>query len=227
MYRLAAFVVASIALVSSSAAGDCAFSGLAAKVITPANAIVPGDGGIVVAAVTDHHGALSPGDEAVHPGWRLRVGPDLLKPPIEVIAPGLAIYRVAVANAFKVELENDKHEVVGTVRPARGSGDPLAAPQLKRAWFEPNHSRHGSERVGVEVDGAVPATAIALVVADAKGTPRSWTLVDGQALYPYTSASCLALPNGTIGTKAGDTITVFWVDAGGRRSAASKPIHVL
>ncbi|HEV7554782.1 MAG TPA: hypothetical protein VGO00_04955, partial [Kofleriaceae bacterium] len=191
MYRLvSALAVFALALIPRGAAADCAFSGLAAKVITPANTIVPGDGGIVVAAVVDHKGSLAPGDEAVHPGWRLRVGPDLLKPPIEVIAPGLAIYRVAVANAFKVELETDKHEVVGTVRPARGSGDPLAAPQVKRAWFEPNKSRHGAERVGVELDGAVPAGAIALVVADAKGTPRSWTLVDGQALYPYVSASC-------------------------------------
>ena len=226
MHRvIAAFAL--VALTQHAAAGDCAFSGLAAKVITPASSIVPGDGGIVVAAVTDRQGTLSPGDEAVHPGWRLRVGGDLIKPPIEVVAPGLAIYRVAVANAFKVELETDKHEVVGTVRPARGSGDPLAAPQLKRAWFEPNTSRHGTERVGVELDGAALPTAIALVIADAKGTPRSWTLAGGQTLYPYTSASCVALPNGTVATKAGDTIIVFWVDSGGRRSPASKPINVL
>jgi hypothetical protein len=228
MLRLAlAVVVAALALPARPATADCAFSGLSAKVVTPANTIVPGDGGIVVAAVADLHGTLSQGDEAVHPGWRLRIGSDVLAPPIEVIAPGLAIYRVAVANAFKVELETDKHEVVGTVRPARGSGDPLAVPQLKRAWFESNDGRHGHERVGVELVGAVPATAVALVVADTKGTPKSWTLLDGGPLYPYRSASCVALPNGTIGTHAGDTITLFWVDAGGRRSAASKPIKVL
>lgn len=215
------------ASVPRAAAGDCAFVGLTPKVITPADTVVPGDGGIVVAAMPDGHGQLAPGDAAVR-SWKLRIGGDTVKPPVDVIAPGLAVYRVAAANVFKVELVTETGEVVATVKASRTTGEALPAPSIKRARFERVGNRHVSQHVAVELAGARPAHVVALVLADAKGTPKSWTTIADATteIFPYNARDCQALPNGTTPTKSGDTVTAFWVDAGGRRSPASKPIVV-
>jgi hypothetical protein len=223
---LRALAIAAI-LVPATAHADCAMWGLAPKVLTPANGVVASDGGIVVAAVAESRGDLAPGDAAVQTGWRLRVGGSLVKPPIDKLAPGLAVYRAAVANSYKLELEDEKHAVVATVRPARDGGDALAAPKLRRVWFDKLTGKRGGTRVGVELDGGTPAHAIALVLADAQGTPRSWALVDGSpTLYPYVTGDCRALPNGTIPSKPGDKVTLYWIDDAGRKSPASKPIEI-
>ena len=200
--------------------------GLAPKVLTPAGTVVPGDGGIVVAAVAEQRGKLDPGDAAVRPDWRLRVGSDVIKPPIATIAPGLAVYRVAVANAYDAKLEDGAHAVVATVKPARRGGDALPAPRFKRIWYAEQHSRHGNSAVSVELDGEAPAGAIALVLADAHGVARSWTRTGGLVLSPYSSPDCVALPNGTIPSKDGDRVTLFWLGADGRVSPATPPIAI-
>lgn len=229
--RVALFAAPFVALIAATppaASADCAFIGLSPKVITPADTVVPGDGGIVVAAVSDRQGKLDPGDAAVRSTWRLRVGSDLLKPPVDVIAPGLAVYRVAAANVFKAELVTDKGDVVASVKPSRATPAALPVPVIKRAWFKQTGSRHGGESVGVELDSALPAHVVALVLADGQGVAKSWTAIaDTTAeIFPYNAHDCAALPNGTTRSKTGDTVTAFWVDAGGRRSAISKPFVV-
>ena len=59
-------LVALMAL-AADARADCDVSGLVARVLTPTNTIVPGDGGIVVAAMVDERGKLDPGDAASAP----------------------------------------------------------------------------------------------------------------------------------------------------------------
>lgn len=208
------------------AAADCAAWGLAPKVLTAANAVIPADGGIVVAATPQQQGKLDKGDPAIQRGWKIHVGNDTMKPPIDTIAPGLAVYRVAMPNAFKVELEDDQHNIVATVKPAHGSADKLAAPKVKRVTFESRAGYHGYEQVNVELDGDAPAGMLAMVLADDKGTPRSWTPAGGATLHPWASRDCVALPNGTVPSKAGDKITLMWVDESGRVSAATKPIAI-
>lgn len=221
-------VLAALGFAPSLARADCARVGLAPKVLTPVNALVPRDGGVVVAAVPEARGKLDPGDAAVQSGWRIKIGGDSVKPPIDVLAPGLAVYRAAVANAFKVELSNGD-AVLATVRVTRDKTDLLPAPKIIRVWFEQPLSRHSTTQVGVELDGDVPAGAVALVLADDQGVPRSWTLTSagaGSKLYAYSSGDCRALPNGTIPSKTGDKITLFWVDSVGMKSAATKPIQI-
>lgn len=225
MHRLV-ILLAALGFAPSLAHADCARWGLSPKILTPASALVPREGGVVVAAIPDAHGPLDPGDAAVQAGWRIHSGSDSVKPPVDVLAPGLAVYRVAVANAFKVELSNGD-AVLATVRPTRDRLDPLAAPKVTRVWFEQSTSRHSTTRVGVELDGDAPSGAVALVMADDQGVPRSWTLASaGSKLYAYSAGDCLPLPNGTIASKAGDKITLFWVDGVGRKSAATKPIQI-
>jgi len=220
-------VFAALSLAPSLARADCARVGLTPKVLTPASAVVPRDGGVVVAAVPEPRGKLDPGDAAVQSGWRVKIGGDSVKPPIDVLAPGLAVYRVAVANAFKVELSNGD-AVLATVRVTRDKIDPLPAPKITRVWFE-QASRHSTTQVGVALDGDIPAGAVALVLADDQGVPRSWglaTAAAGSKLYAYGARNCEVLPNGTIPSKAGDKVTLFWVDSTGMKSAATKPIQI-
>ena len=211
---------------TAQAHADCAVTGLEPHVLTPPNTVVPGDGGIVVGAMTAARGKLDPGDAAMQPGWRLRVGSDMIKPPIASIAPGLAVYRVAVANAYDAKLEDDQRAVIATVKPARRGGDALAVPRIKRIWYVEQHSRRGGSAVTLELDGDSPAGAVALVLADARGTARSWTVAGGTTLSPFSSPDCAALPNGTIPSKAGDKVTLFWLGADGRVSPATKPLAI-
>jgi hypothetical protein len=215
-----------VAVLAADAHADCAMYGLAPKVLTPANAVVPSDGGIIVAAEPEQGGKLDPGDPAVQP-WKIRAGADTLRPPVESIAPGLAVYRVAMPNAFKVELF-DGAKVVATVRPARGSGDRLAEPKVKQAWFEEQHARHGSSSVRVELDAPVPAGVVAIVLADAKGA-KSWGPVteNTNIVVPFSSPDCVALPNGTRPSRSGDKVFLMWVAADGRVSSASKTLTIV
>ena len=69
----------------------------------------------------------------------------MIRPPIAPIAPGLAVYRVAIANAYDTKLEDETHTVVGTVKPARRGGDALPAPKpgdlVHRAAQPPRRQR--------------------------------------------------------------------------------------
>jgi len=150
--RIELALVALVGL-TADAAAECASSGLAARVLTPASTVVPSDGGIVVGAVTERTGKLAPGDAAVQPAWRLRVGSAASKPAIATIAPGLAVYRVAVATAIDAMLEDDHHATIATVKAGRRGGDTLAAPAIKRMWFTQEQSRHGGSSVTVELAG--------------------------------------------------------------------------
>ena len=215
---LAAFVVSA----PSIAAGDCAFSGLAPQVLA-AEASVPPDGGILVGALPKPDGSLDPGDAAVQRGWRFRGVK--AKPTIDVLAPGLAVYRLP-ASDVSVVLENDKQAVVATTRGTKDKRAPLAAPKVKAISYQQHVSRRMTEQVIVELDGEPPPNAVALVIADAKGTPRSWGRINGRAVTAYASHSCIALPNGTVGSKTGDQVILYFVDGAGRKSDATKPIAI-
>lgn len=225
-----AFALLAALVAPRIAAADCASVGLVTTVATPANATLPADGGVVVIATYDRHGSFAAGDRAVHPEWRLRDGAARVAPTIDAVAPGLAVYRLG-ARAGKpgpIELEDDHHAVVATVAHAEGKRAALAAPVVKALVYRAQLSRHGGTTVTATLDRPPPADAYALVIADAKGGGRSWTPVVPGALdqTPYAHEGCAALPNGTVGSVPGDKVVLFWVDAGGRRSAASAPIAV-
>lgn len=58
------------------------------------------------------------------------------------------------------------------------------------------------------------------------GKPRSWGLVTNASVTAYQSGDCLALPNGTVVSTAGDSIVAYFVDDAGRKSEPTKPIKV-
>lgn len=211
-------------LIPAQAGADCALMGLVPKVLTAPDATLAADGGIVVGAVAEDRGSLESGDIAVQPAWKFVVPRGTITPAIETLAPGLAVYR---ASYEALELQNASGETLAkaTVTPA-DKRDRLAAPRVKSIKYDAPLSRRSIQRVEVTLDGAPPPGAIALVLADAKGTPKSWGPAVGSVFYPYLQRDCLVLPNGTVPSKKGDKVTVFWVDAHGRKSAFTKPMTI-
>jgi hypothetical protein len=208
---------------SAAAAADCALMGLAPKLMTPAGATLAPDGGIVVGAESVERDSLRDGDVAVQEAWRFVVPMGTIEPAIEVLAPGLAVYRASVVDAL--ELCDDAGACVKTTR-ATAPRTLLAAPKIKSIKYDAPLSKRRIVRVEVVLDGPPPPGVTALVLADAKGAARSWGPAVGSVFYPYLSRDCLALPNGTVGSAKGDKVTLFWVDDSGRRSARTPALTI-
>ncbi len=205
------------------AAADCALMGITPKVLTKPDAVLASDGGIVVGAIPEDRGKLEDGDIAVQPTWRFVVQRGTITPAIESLAPGLAVYRTS-ADAF--QLKNDKAETLSSVTRTADKRAMLTAPKVKSIKYDAPISRRSIVRIEVTLDGTAPAGVIALVLADAKGKPKSWGPTDGAVYYPYSQRDCFALPNGTVPSKKGDKVTLFWVDEHGRKSAFTKPMTI-
>jgi hypothetical protein len=214
------------ALASTRAEARCAMYGLAPRVLdTPAR--LPAGGGLVVGYEDVPQGKLGTGDVAVQSTWRFVIGSRRVAPEIVSLAPGLAVYRLAERGA--ATLEDGHGRTLATLAPATGAPATLAAPRARRVVVDRQGGRRSSTRVTIELAGAVPDTAIALVAVDAKGKPLSWGRARAGAsqVVVHAAARCRALPNGTRAPSATDQVSLFWVDHAGGTSPASKPIAVV
>lgn len=212
-----------VLLVPAHAAADCALVGLVPKVLTKPDATLAADGGIVVGAVPEDRGPLDDGDVVVQPAWKFVVPKGTITPAITALAPGLAVYR---ASTDTLVLQNAKAETLAKATRTSETPAKLAAPAVKSIKYDAPLSRRSIQRVEVTLAGTPPPGVIALVLADAKGTPRSWGPAVGGVFYPYLQRDCLVLPNGTVPSKKGDKVTLFWVDEHGRTSAVTKPLVI-
>ena len=225
MYRFV-LVAAALAIAPRAAAGDCASMPLQAQVVTKAGAEIPSDGGILVATTWTNGPMNEKTENPVRSGWRLR-GKKLTAPKIDVLAPGLAVYRVTFDGQAAMELEDEEHEVVATVTVSKAKVAAIAAPKLKSFVFVAAMSRHSSQIGTATLTADPPAGAAALVVVNAKGQPTSWSsAVNGRVQTPYAHNDCAMLPNGSSAPVVGETVTMFWVMTDGRRSEPSKAIKV-
>lgn len=227
MLRFASLVALTCSF-APTASADCAAWGLSPKVLTAPNTTFDGNpnSGILVAAVPEAQGKLDTGDAAVQPTWRFKGRK--AAPVVHSIAPGLASIQTMEGG-----------ELVD------GSGKSLVTVKVvitkKLVWIPPppvikairhvgdRRGYHSSEHVVVEFADPLPTDTVAVILLDAKGKPKSWglakspnTLVD-----VYTSGDCIALPNGTIPSKAGDTVMVKLVATNGRVSQPTAPIKVV
>jgi hypothetical protein len=198
----------------------CAMHGLVPDVIASTS--------VVVVGYADEQGArLDPGDVAVRTDWKFRSGGQLVTPTIESLAPGLAVYRFPAAATGTVTLEDASKKSVATLNAvAKPAGH--KAPRAKRIKLEHRLGRRPFASVKVELDGAAPDRAVALVLADAKGKPMSWGRVAAGAttIEVLDDARCRALPNGTVNAKLDQRVTLFWVDDTGAKSPVSA-VHVV
>ena len=230
MYRLA-LVAAAVALVPNIAAGDCMPSQLAAQVITLSGSVVPSDGGIVVAATVS--GSYDPANRGsgaanvVQPKWQLRGSNGAMAPKIDLVAPGLAVYRVP-ADSASVTLEDDGGKAVAKVTTSKSKpGATYPAPKVKKLEYIATLSRHSMQRIEATLEVEPAKLTYAIVIADAKGKAKAWGMIGkGLTQFPYLHSDCGSVPNGTSVPKPGDMVTLFYVDSVGRRSEPSKPIKL-
>lgn len=199
------------------ASADCAMVGLTPKVLTPANTRVTG--GVVVGSVELSGGKLEKGEIAVQKGWKLRKG----KPTIKTIAPGLALYTATA--------DDELFDASGKslLKFKVGNTKPLPPPAVTKATHTGKAGGyHTPERVQLELASPLPATVVAVILTDAKGTAKSWWQVDpaSKEIYAFYQRDCTPLPNGTQMSKPGDTIKIQYVDAGGELSALSTAITI-
>lgn len=229
MLRFALLASLPLFAYAPNASADCAAFGLLAKPITPPGTAVPGDGGILVAAVPDPGGKLDPGDAALKAPWLFKgVATNALW---RSLAPGLA---TLVVHEKATEVVDLKGKSVLKVKHTKEKLPLLGAPKVNAVTFVSRPSRRNNVSVMVSVD-ELPGDAVAIVLSDAKGKPKSWGLIESKApgtpklpieLRVFFSGECTALPNGTVPSKTGDSVIVQFVDQVGRLSAATKPITI-
>ena len=224
MIRLTSLLALAAALATSSPAdAKCAMGHLRPVVLTTE---AFAGSGIVVATEQAEWDEKEQG-EAVQPTWQLELGGAKSAPKIDVLAPGLAVYRLPAAGGDASLVDGAK--VIAKVALLRGQPKQLFAPKVKSIVHNKTVGRRSSAFTTVTLDGAPPEGMVALVLADAKGKARSFGIVgDGTAtqLDVYAHARCGVVPNDTIESKVGDKVTLFWVDGSGRRSPATKAIRI-
>lgn len=209
-------------LAPHDAEAKCAMSHLRPAVLTKQ---ASAGGGIVVATEQVSWDVKDEGD-AVQPTWKLQMGGTTSAPQIEVIAPGLAVYRLPAAAGDATLVDGTR--VIATVTTIRTQPVQLLAPKVKSVRHEKTLGRRSSAYTIVALDGAVPENVVALVLADAKGKARSFGLVskDDKEVTVFAHPRCGVVPNNTVESKVGDKVTLFWVDASGRKSPASRALAV-
>jgi hypothetical protein len=214
-------VVVLACLAATDADAKCAMMGLAPEVLTPKNAVIAPEGGIVVGAVSEQDASLDDKDAAEQPGWRLRFGSRVEQPVMLTVAPGLVVYKLP-ATAKDGALIDDRRAMVGNVTVGPKTAV-LGAPKIKKIVHEARQGKRPYAIVQIELSAPAPDGAIALVLADTKGKTRSWGQVKTGAtsVFGYERRRCQVLSNDTVESKPGDKISVYWIDAGGRKSAAS------
>lgn len=221
---LAAAVVLSLVGPSRPADAKCRMMGLAPEVIAVPQ--TPLDGGIVVGFTDAEDIRPEAGDIAVQPSWRFVIDGKSVTPTIVTLAPGLALYKFPAGASGDISLVDGKR-LVAKARTTTQALRKLPAPKAKAIRLEQRLGRRPFANVTVELDGDAPVQAIALVLADAKGTPLSWGRVTERGkVEVLRSRRCHVLPNGTQTPTPNQKVTLFWVDAAGTRSPASAPIAI-
>ncbi|MBX3162236.1 MAG: hypothetical protein KF773_40100 [Deltaproteobacteria bacterium] len=216
-------LTAVVALAPAIASAEpCPVFGLRPVVETPAGAAIASDGGFVVGLRS------RPGDDGSIAGWKLRAGGAPAAPTADEIAPGLTVLRIP-PKATEAILLDDKGKQVAKAKVVPGAPTTMAAPRVIGIVSGTSRAVHPTTFVVVELDGAPPDDALALVVADPTGVARSWGPVMGKmsrvAVYD-TQSGCGTHPAGTILSRPGDKVVAFWVDARGHRSPVTPRIVV-
>jgi len=179
-------------------------------------------------------------DPAVNADWGFLVRKRKLRPVVDQLAPGLAVYRAGTATGAVILREADgtrvgAFTVVADKKPWR-----VAAPQVTAVTSISAMRDHGRyQAMGtlatVAFAGAIPADAAAVIVYRVEGdkaptaTPITWARVNGATgpvtIY-VTPGRCGSEPTGLMPPAPGQRVVLAWVDAFGRVSPRSAPIKV-
>jgi hypothetical protein len=205
-------IACSVALAPTARAEFCGAMGLDAHVLSESGVVLPGGGGIIVAAMTGRMHADN--DVANQPTWRFQTGGVASEPIRTTLAPGLVVYRARQDGTLVlVDTEGKTRATTFVTRRARAR---LAAPVIKWTVRSPDRVD-----VNLELSSLPPEDAIAIVLVGKDGRARSWDVLD-----PESTMQRAYKQRGTMPSNAGDEVTFFFVDAYGRTSPSSKPIKI-
>lgn len=222
----AVLLAASAVAFAPAASAKCAMAHLKYQTVTAAP-IGPG-GGILVATVEAPYDDRSADADADNrPAWSIEADGKVAAATYEALAPGLFVYALP-AGATSAKLYDGKL-VRASVTTTKDKAATLPAPKLVKANLDKALGRRPYAITTVTLDAKPPAGAVALVLADSKGTARSFGLVETGAtneIVVYRHTRCGVVPNDTVEAARGDKVLVFWVDGGGRRSASSNVVSV-
>lgn len=229
MHRVLAVVaLLTLAVTSAPVGGKCMQLELRPQVLT-ASVEITGDGGGIIVATTgtgvDDKGEVL----AEQKNWKLRAGKTLADPTsITTLAPGLVLYSPPASAKGNGDLVTRKGKVLARWKRTNAKHAALDAPVIKAIKHTADIGKWMSEDTLVELDGKVPATAIAMILVDSKGTALTWGVANPgvPAVRVYSHGHC-DVANGTLAPTVGDSVTLAWVDRQGRVSPASKPSAVI
>ena len=220
--RIAA-VVCVVAATVTAEAGPCKYHhdlGLVPAVLTPDHVTLDPGGGVVVAAESVRLDRAVDADPTLQ-DWRFSDGTHDVIGKRTVIAPGL-IVTAPVGLGDTLMFQNPDGSRVRELRyhsaAPRGA---LPSPRVESVTYSnTNLGIMRRELTTAKLAAPPPADVVALVVY-AGSTPRSWVAIEdaGLEMAVYAVDDCVRQIPGTIPTRAGDRVTLAWVDETGHVSA--------
>lgn len=213
-----------------------------ARVLTPNDAAIAHDGGVLVMATPETPGdnqviADGSGDAAQQPTWKLVQRKRNIRTMMTVLAPGLVRYDVVGNNIGAQRLVGPLGKVlISYVRnSAAAKADRVAAPDVSSV----ESASYGDDRrrtitYTANFGTAAPSGTVAAVIygqdpATSAEQAWRWTVVPQGAttfVIERQGRSCGAPTVGTVALSASSIVSVAWVDASGRLSPRSKPIKI-
>ncbi|MBL9017853.1 MAG: hypothetical protein JNL83_26945 [Myxococcales bacterium] len=205
------------ATVADARAERCFGGPMTPRPIIRAEGRVSGAGGIIVI-----------GDSM--PGWRFRAINESVRPDVEVLAPGLAIFHPPPLPGDDIVLEDTDHRVIARATRVFTIEPPLAAPTVTKVVSQTAYGTYTF--VTATLTGAAPKTARALIVSRVERdrvVPLSWGTVLGEPTdiqVWHSPRGCDETITGWLQPRRGDRVVLRWVDDAGRVSEPSKPLVI-
>ncbi len=248
MARTLSIVTAlAVALAAAPAHAKCARVLLVPQVLTHPGDPIPKNGGILVGwdeSTADGAERYVGHDPAVNTDWIMVTGPRRQQPKIEVLAPGLAVYRARpiAAGRSRALVLRDRGAggaKLGTWTATTKTAAKLAtAPRARAITTTTTQSTggRGPREVTVtslELDAPAPTSAAAVIayrVVAGQATPIAWARVgpglpDPIQLY-RSPGRCGTEPDGLTAPQPGDEVALAWVDRVGNLSPRSPSVIV-
>jgi hypothetical protein len=214
---------------SPATAGPCKYHhdrGFVPDVLTPDGTTLDQNGGAVVAAVSVMLDRATL-DDPTPQDWRFDAG-DHAVGKRTVIAPGLVVVR-PTATAADLEFENPDRSPVRKLHYRESkTAATLAAPKIDSVTFRDKDLGIMLREITIAKLSAAPPAGVVALVVYAGDKPRSWAAISDAKtdITIYAVDDCVQDIPGTVATRAGDRITLAWLDAAGRLSARTSAITV-
>ncbi len=162
----------------------------------------------------------------VNKKWKFKLANKrVIAPKVKMIAPGLVVVRLPDGVPAGVLVDGDKR--VAELDAIDNDEPLLDEPDVRAVVMSTPTGKATSTKVTVELVGAPPRTAVAIVLANEEGDPMTFAMIDPRTpLVAFEKKECTLLAPGTIEPRLGQKVKVFWVDQFGRASPRSELVKI-